>query len=521
MKILFIWPNYDCPIGLSIGVSYLSSILKQRGYQTAILHICEMLGTPFVPEELLIKVEEIDPDLIAVSTGENHYTDMEELCKEVKNRSPHIKIILGGIHVTLNAETVFTKESVFDFAIRGEGEDAIAELVDSIAQGKQITDIKNVWFKGKNEIIKNPMRPLKQNFTLPYMDLESWDFEKITELRRGWVNVSMNRGCPYRCTFCHNLSEVRILKQDFGTKGTSNAELHYLRLRDIDNMIQELCWIKESYPFVKAFSFVDDTFTFDQEYMKKFFTEYKEKVHLPFVCLTTINDVDDDLLQMMKEANCDLIRFGIESTSERICKNIIRRKFSQEKMISVFQKCRDIGLRTFSYNIIAHPSETREEMKSTMRWNARLKPSGIRVSLGYPYKGTDYYEIAKQMGLIDETLSFHNYSTYSKFKFSRADKCWIDKFRSFFWWWLNSYLDNECSEEYGQLVEKLEWIPTDKWDNEHGTIYRSLLDMDGAVSQKYVERKVAHYVVPYGDRPDIALFYDNGELLKKEMLDEH
>ena len=521
MNILFIWPNYDCPIGLSIGVSYLSSILKEHGYHTKILHISEMLGTPFLIEELLIKIKKINPDIIAVSTGENHYEDMEELCNRIKEIDSQIKIIIGGIHVTLNAESIFTKENVFDYAIRGEGEDAIVELIDSIAQGKPVTNIKNVWFKGEDEVIKNPMRPLKQNFKLPFMDLENWDFEKITKLRRGWVNVSMNRGCPYRCTFCHNLSEVRILKQDFGTTGTSNAELHYLRLRDIDNMIEELCWIRDNYSFVKAFSFIDDTFTFDKEHMKKFFLKYKENVNMPFVCLTTVNDVDDDLLELMKEANCNLVRFGIESTSKRICKNIIRREFSQDKMISVFQKCHDIGLRTFSYNIVAHPSETREEIKGTLKWNARLKPSGIRVSLGYPYKGTDYYEVAKKMDLIDETLSFHNYSTYSKFKFSMQDKCWIDKLRTFFWWWLNSYLNNECSDEYSFLVNELEKIPMIQWNNEREKICRDLLDIDKTVSQKYKSRKIIHYIVPYGDRPDIALLYENENIMEKEVLDEH
>lgn len=521
MKILFIWPNYDCPIGLSIGVSYLSSILKEHGYQTNILHICEMLGMPFEIDRILDEVEKISPDVIAVSTGENHYEDMVKLCERIISINPRIKSIIGGIHVTLNAESVFTKENVFDYAIRGEGEEAIVELIDNISQGNQKTDIQNVWFKGDNEIIKNPMRPLKQNIKLPFMDLENWDFEKITNMRRGWVNVSMNRGCPYRCTFCHNLSEVRILKQDLGTKGTSNTELHYLRLRDIDNMIEELCWIKDRYSFVKAFSFIDDTFTFNQEHMKKFLVKYKEKVNLPFICLTTINDVDDDLLKLMKEAKCDLVRFGIESTSERICNNIIRRKFSQNKMISVFRKCHDIGLRTFSYNIIAHPSETRDEMKSTMNWNARLKPSGIRVSLGYPYKGTDYYEVAQQMELIDETLSFYNYSTYTKFKFSLKEKCWIDKFRNFFWWWLNSYLNNECSEVYSQLINELECIPMNRWNNEHEKICSDLLEIDRIVSQKFISKSIVHYIVPYSDRPDIALLYNNDDILKEEILGEH
>ena len=521
MRILFIWPNYDCPIGLSIGVSYLSSILKTHGYRTSILHISELLGIPFVIDDLIVRIEEFDPDVIALSTGENHYEDMERLCKRIKILNKRVKIIIGGIHVTLNAEDIFTVESTFDYAIRGEGEDALVELIDGIAQENLTTDIKNVWFKQNNEIIKNPMRPLRQNFELPYMDLESWEFEKITNLRRGWVNVSMNRGCPYRCTFCHNLSEVRILKEDFGTKGISNSEIHYLRLRNIDNMIEELCWIKDTYPFVKAFSFIDDTFTFDQDYMKSFFERYKERVQLPFVCLTTVNDVDIELLRLMKEAKCDLIRFGIESTSERICKNIIRRKFSQEKMISVFQQCHNIGLRTFSYNIIAHPSETREEMKNTIKWNARLKPSGIRVSLGYPYKGTDYYEIAKQMKLVDETVTYHNYSTYSKFKFSLEDKCWIDKFRTFFWWWLNSYLNNECSEEYEKLVNQLESIPMDQWNKERDKINKKFISIDMVISQKYREKKIFHYIVPYSDRPDIALLYDGEEVLKREMLDEH
>ena len=29
MRVQFVWPNFDCPIGKSIGLSYLSSALKQ------------------------------------------------------------------------------------------------------------------------------------------------------------------------------------------------------------------------------------------------------------------------------------------------------------------------------------------------------------------------------------------------------------------------------------------------------------------------------------------------------------
>lgn len=85
--------------------------------------------------------------------------------------------------------------------IRGEGEWAIKDLMVNLQKGNAVTDIPNVWMKSNDKIIKNPMRRFINYFELPYMDLDNWDFEKITKLRRGWVNVSMNRGCPYRCTF--------------------------------------------------------------------------------------------------------------------------------------------------------------------------------------------------------------------------------------------------------------------------------------------------------------------------------
>ena len=54
MKILFIWPNYDCPIGMSIGVAYLSSVLQQEGFETKILHINDELGYPY-DKDVIVK----------------------------------------------------------------------------------------------------------------------------------------------------------------------------------------------------------------------------------------------------------------------------------------------------------------------------------------------------------------------------------------------------------------------------------------------------------------------------------
>lgn len=60
-----------------------------------------------------------------------------------------------------------------------------------------------------------------------------------------------------------------------------------------------------------------------------------------------------------------------------------------------------------------------------------------------------------------------------------------------------------------------------QWNDDREKICRNLLEIDKMVSQKYKDEKILHYIVPYEDRPDIALLYDNGEVIKKEILDEH
>lgn len=519
MKVIFIFPNYDCPLGLSIGVSYLSACLKEHGHCTKILHINEDIGYSFDIDNIINDILDYNPGLVAISTGENHFQDMIELSNHFRNVS-NIPIAFGGIHVTLNAEKIMSQYKVIDYCMLGEGEDSIIELVDALENNTDATNIKNIWVNNGSNIIKNKMRPLKDITNLPNMDLEGWEFEKITKLRRGWVNISMNRGCPYRCSFCHNVGEVKVLQENYNTVGTSNKELGYLRLRGIDSMISELKHIVKKYPFVKEFSFIDDTFTFNKEYMKDFFKVYAEEIGVPFVCLTTVNDVDEELIQLMKKANCDMIRFGVESATPRIRKNIICRSFPQNNIYKAFSLCKKYGIRTFSYNIIAHPTETKEEILNTLKLNSNLLPSGIRVSLGYPYKGTKYYEIAKKMNQIDDdNVIFHNYSTYTKFKFSSEEKLWIDKCRSYFKWWLNLFLENEASQIYKNHIEYLESLSSKEWND--SAIREQLMKIDEETTDYLKSHNIIHFTSPFSDRPDIVILFDGEISVKKEEIDEH
>jgi radical SAM superfamily enzyme YgiQ (UPF0313 family) len=271
---------------------------------------------------------------------------------------------------------------------------------------------------------------------------------------------------------------------------------------------------------VKAFSFNDDTFTMNQPYMKEFLVRYKKEIGTPFVCNTTVLDVDREMLEVMKDSGCDLVRFGVETATTRIKRRVLKRDFSNKKTEQVFKWCHEIGLRSFAFNILANPGESLEEMRDTLKLNSKLMPNGLKMSLGYPFPGTEYHDIAKELDLIDETKHFHNFLHDTKLKWAPDERLWIDKARCVYWWWMNVYLENESSGLYKELVDLVESFNEDEWLDPE--MERRMWELDEALSNVLKMKEITHYTIPFKDRPEISILHKGNDFsLDRDVLDEH
>ena len=134
MRVQFIWPNHDCPIGMSIGVAYLSGALKAAGHDTCIIHANDRLGYHFDLDRITSDIKNNDVDLVAVSVAANYYEDMQ-LLGEHLGRELDTPILWGGVHVTLRTDEVMRDNPWLQFANVGEGDDSLPDLVNALASG--------------------------------------------------------------------------------------------------------------------------------------------------------------------------------------------------------------------------------------------------------------------------------------------------------------------------------------------------------------------------------------------------
>ncbi|HQO59180.1 MAG TPA: cobalamin-dependent protein, partial [Candidatus Omnitrophota bacterium] len=159
MKVAFI--NDSCE---RLGVEYISAVLKQHGHTVKLFAdpqlfndenftIAPLAGFFDQQEELLVRVREFQPDLVAFSVVTDFYQWACRLARRVK-AVMDVPVLFGGIHATSVPEKVLQQDCV-DMVCRGEGEFALLDLVNNMEKGRRDYAIPNIWFKKNGAIIRN------------------------------------------------------------------------------------------------------------------------------------------------------------------------------------------------------------------------------------------------------------------------------------------------------------------------------------------------------------------------------
>jgi len=421
MKITLISPYPDIT---AFGIRTISAYLKNHGHKTQLIFLPDPFGDNLVfgvkryDEDVLDALIPLckDSDLIGLTLMTNFYEGAVQITKKVKSglKSP---VIWGGIHPTIRPDESLEHA---DIACVGDGEEAMLELVARMGKGDPYLDVKNLWFKSNGKVINNPTRNLSNDLDIyPMPDYSMEDHHLMYDgriqplthdlmkqfLEKGTVSgyikkigyqTMTGRGCPHKCTYCINDT----------LKGMYNND-KYLRWRSTTHVIDELLWVKKTFPYVGFIWISDDAFfARNKKNLEDFCREYKEKINLPFTCLASPMTISEEKMEMLVDAGLIYLQMGVESGSKRIQELFNRKQMDNERLMKAFRIINKYKDKMYppSYDFILDvPYETDADKIESLKLIAEIpKPFHLQPFSLVLYPGTKLYEMAKNDNLIED-----------------------------------------------------------------------------------------------------------------------
>jgi len=293
-----------------------------------------------------------------------------------------VPVVAGGLHATFSPEAVLAAPG-FDFAGLGECEEAMVDLVAALEASRSPHGIANIWVKGGfRPVLRKPVEPIDR---LPFAARD------LLEEPIGTVQVSTQRGCPFPCTYCG----ARMFNELY--EGTGE----YGRRRSHENVFEELRGLREA-GRLSYVIFLDDTFTIHHPWVKEFCRRYKEEFAVPFCLHARVETVNQPMLEMLAEAGCKQITYGVESGSERVRREVMKRPVTNQRFRDVFQWTRQAGIFTIANYMLGLPGETRAELDETYALAEELDSFDFGFFVFYPYPGTHLFTLCREKGYLPE-----------------------------------------------------------------------------------------------------------------------
>ncbi len=412
MNILLILLKINSDCQWHVGLANISAVLKEKGYNVALF---EMNNYTQDKRCLLDKISQYKPDVIGISANSHQFRYIGSLAADIKSFF-HAPVFVGGVHTTLTPDSIGDIKELDGICI-GEGELPFLELVNRIAAKKDYFDVENFWFRKDTKIVMNKMGRLIENLdTLPYPDRSIFAYFK-SATGKVVPRFIFSRGCPFECSYCCN----HAFKKIYTGLGK------YVRRRSVEKALAEIELEKNRYNFT-CFKLDDDTFSLDKTWMMEFCNKLsKTRWGLTFECNVRPGTIDEEGMEFLKKAGCNMIKIGIETGDENLRWQILNRHFTDENIIKTFNLAKRFNIRTFSFNMIGVPGETPETVRATVDLNTKIRPDRMQVTAFYPYPHTILGELCQERGYIERDHE-DSYMKKSTLKLPTISKKQIEKF---------------------------------------------------------------------------------------------
>jgi len=397
---------YDCGDG-NLGVQYLLAVLKSRGHD-ARLFFDNSLSRNYLAQDLFVApllsiseddvcrgLLELEPEVACFSLFTYFYRDTMSLIRRLKHWAPELPIICGGVHATIVPEIVIENPEV-DFVVVGEAEASLPILIAAI-EDTSVGAVKSlpagampgVWNVSNGAVVNRGVSPVITDLdTIAFPDKR----QHVAENPSLAVMYTMvaSRGCFGQCTYCNSATLNRIYHEQ---------GIRYYRVRSVENVIEEIrLAVQEFHP--RHIEFYDDCFGAKRSWLRDFCARYKSEIGLPFGIQTAPTVHDEESIELLADAGCVCLEFGLQSANPDVRRYCLNRKESNEAVKRLIRKALDLGIFIELDLILNLPGETREHIQQAIEFVRETRPQLVHAGFLQYFPRTPIVKTAIEQGVI-------------------------------------------------------------------------------------------------------------------------
>ncbi|MBI5575772.1 MAG: radical SAM protein [Deltaproteobacteria bacterium] len=381
MNVLLVQPAATDRGFIHLGLGFIAASLEERGHKVGIVD----LGLEGESRKDIARlVRKAAPDAVGITALTPTYPGALSVADIVKELFPKCPVVFGGTHSSVLTDEVLGNSTV-DFVIRGEGETAMPDLLETLVSGGEIGDVAGVSYRRDGKVRHNAPRPLIQDLdTLPPIPWHLFDMDRYTGILHGKraVGISAARGCPYNCVFCY--------------RGPAAGKT--IRVWSPERVVREIRRAREMIG-VNSFHFWNDVFTYDKRWVESFCGLLSvENIKIEWDCQTRADLINEDVLGRMKDAGCTAVMLGVESGSNEVLENM-EKGLTKDKIREGFRLLHKVGFETTATFTLGLPWDTRETIPETIEFAKEINPNFAMFYVAVPFPGSPLWSICREKGI--------------------------------------------------------------------------------------------------------------------------
>ena len=432
---------------MPLSILYLSSSIKKFSNPSSVnlvdfaIHTSKVNNYDLIDDfirDIINDSVEITPDIVVFSlifsTAHDFFERSSAIIREIW---PNSLIVAGGGHASdaVVMEEILN-ENLADYVFRGEGEKSFSNFIDNYNNNCLKDNILGVY--SKKDI--NLLSKLNNNcYTvsdyiedldeLPFPDWDLIDMRlyleeggsRRKEFVKGGDEIYMasmftSRGCPFKCTFC------------------SSHTIHgrKMRYRSNENVTKEMMVLYTKYG-VTEFLPEDDLFTVHKPRILSLLSSIRNlnipNMSMQFPNALSVNTLDEEVLDALFDTGMDVATLAVESGSEYVQKNIIKKRCNLDRAKRLVDYIRSKGHFVRCYFIVGFPNETKEMMNETMKFASTLHADWSAMFTAVPLVGSEMYEEFYNAGVItDEKKIWREFYMERNFDTKEVESKWLNSF---------------------------------------------------------------------------------------------